>query len=95
MFTPDPHGNLATEASYGGDVNPLGTRGCGNPPDRAEYLKQHTWQDGALRRSVYQEDCTGGGELLVLADHDIELQPDSLRQYGVPPTMEKSCAPQH
>ena len=72
VFTPDGDGNIATEAYFGGDVNPLGSAGCANPPARAEYLKSHTWQYGELKRSVYLEDCTGGGELLVLADNDID-----------------------
>ena len=73
VYTPDGFGNVADEAYYGGDQSPLGTSSCDNPPATPEYLKRNEWQYGALKRSVWIEGCDGGGEVLEVADHDIDV----------------------
>ncbi|HEY6251264.1 MAG TPA: RHS repeat-associated core domain-containing protein [Candidatus Angelobacter sp.] len=70
LFIPDGNGNVATEADFGGDREPASqsfSLGCQSPAQGAEYIVNHTYQNGALRFTQYR----GAGFLSV--DRTIDL----------------------
>jgi hypothetical protein len=64
VFTPDANGNVASEASYGGDSTAFrigGTNACdATLPQRPRYAMRHTYVAGVLASSQYFDTATWG-----------------------------------